>query len=641
MIYNIHYDICAIVISIFSIVFALLKKGFRKRQNKILFALFGVTLITALFDIVSAAANSYVDSWSDSSRYIFNYAYLGFQNMMPYLICCYVICVIGLTYRLGKKREMRFFIMLSIPWVFCILLLISNPLTHFVFYFDENKVYLHGPGMYFLYAIAILYLVYTFFILIRYGNRAVRSAKIMIMVFDIATVLVVVAQIIFPSILMQLAVESLCLLGLLVTVENETEIVDPVTTCYNKQRFIRDSILGLENEADYEVIIIKIPNLSSYNASVGVNEINKVLRFLGMWLRSVSKESEVYHCENGCFTIICDRNTDSETIEPVIKERFKENFVVGKTAIRFRPVIYHVRAGKDFKNLNQLMLLTGGVEQKYGNDVMTGNFTEKITDYKKELIMQHAIERAIQFDEFEVLYQPIWDSHNNVISDAEALVRLYDEAEGLIPPDELIDFAEQRGYIVELGERIFESICRFIATHDFDKVGIQRIHVNFSPYQCVNEMLPEQFEAIREKYNVPVERIVFEISERSNLGDFRMVEKTVKRLNDMGYCFVMDNFGKGTLDMTYLFKLPFSILKLDRSFLWDAESNLKANIFFSGTMRVAKEMNMKTIAVGVEIAAQKTMLQNYECDYLQGYYYQKPISAEQFYRYCIGFNSKE
>lgn len=641
MIYNIHYDVCAIAISLFSIVFALTKKGYRQRQNQILLALFGVTLLTAFFDIISAVANSNAEQWSESVRYVLNYSYLGLQNIMPYLICCYVACVIGITYRVGRKKETGFFVVLSIPWIICILLLVSNPISHFVFYFDENDVYQHGFGMYALYAIALLYLIYSFVLLIHYGHRAVKIAKTMIMVFDFVSVLAVVAQMIFPNLLIQLAVESLCLLGLLVSVDNEAEIVDVVTTCYNKQRFVRDSILGLENEANYEVIIIKLPNLSSYNASIGVSEVNKVLRAVGLWLRTISKESEVYYCEGGCFSIICDKSTNSTIIEPILTSRFADSFIVGKTAIRFRPRISHARAGVDFKTLDQLMILISGSESDYAGKITSGNSVGKISDYKKEFIMQHAIERGIQFDEIEVLYQPIWDVHDNQISSAEALLRLYDEADGLIPTEDIISFAERRGYIVEIGEVVFENVCRFIGTHDLQKAGIQRIHINLSPFQCVDEMLPQKFEDIREKYNVSVNQIVFEISEGGTFKDFALVEKTIQTLKDKGYQFALDNYGKGTLDMSYLFNLPFSILKLDKSFLWDAESNLKANIFFSGTMSVAKEMNMKTIAVGVELAAQKTLLQNYKCDYLQGYYFQKPVSAEQFYRYCVGFNSKE
>ncbi len=641
MIYNIHYDICAILISFFSIIFTLAKKGFRQRQTVILYGLFCITFGAAVLDIMSAAANSYINYWSDSARYSLNYGYLAFQNIMPYLVCCYVVYVVGLTYRLGRKQVERLFILLAIPWGLCILLLATNPFTHSVFYFDENTVYRHGFAMYILYALAILYLAYSFYLLIRYGHRAVHATKIMIMILEIATVIAIILQMILDGVLLQLFVESLCLLGLLVTVENESEIVEQITTCYNRTRFTRDCALGLETKARFEVILIRIPALSVYTASMGIDEVNKVMRAVGKWFRDSIKKSEVYYCDGGCFTIICDKSDDSSTLEPFIRKRFLESFTVGNTSIRFRPSVSHITAGVDFDTIEQLMLWIDGSDEQLMDERAASSAGVRITDYKKELIMQRAIERALSFDEFEVMYQPIWNARTNIISDAEALVRLYDDADGLISPEDFIPFSEKRGYIVEIGEYVFESVCRFIATHELKAIGIERIHINLSPYQCMNERLAERFEEIRNKYNVPVEMIVFEIAESSVVNNFALLEKTIKLLHEKGYSFALDNYGKGSMDMTYLFQLPFSILKLDKQFLWKAEGNLKASIFFSGTMRMAKEMNMKTVVLGVEVPAQKTLLQNYECDYLQGFYYQKAIASEQFYRYCVGFNSKE
>lgn len=640
MIYNIHYDVCAMVISMFSIVLALLKKGFRQKQTKVLFALFCVTVGAAFFDIISAISNSYTDQWSDIQRNAFNYVYLLLQNVMPYLVCCYVVYVIGLTYRLGTKQITKMFLKLAASLIICILLLITNPFTNFVFYFDADKVYRHGPGMYVLYGIAFVYLLLSVFLLIRYGHRAVKEARIMIFVLEVATILSVLVQMLIPGILIQLFVESLCLLGLLVTVDNEAEIVDSVTTCYNRQRFVTDSILGLENEAEFEVIIIRLPNLGAYTASFGVGEVNKIMHNLGLWLRSVCKESNVYYCGGGSIAIICDKNTAGSSLEPVLTDRFADNFVVEQTAIRFRPIINVIKAGRDFDSLEQLMLWVGEGEEHMDSAYAHEDYNVKIIDYQKELAMQRAIEHALANDEFEVLYQPIWDARNNTISEGEALVRLHDDQGNLIPAEDFIEYAEHRGYIMEIGDIVFEAVCRFITSHDIDKVGINRIHVNLSLYQCMNEMLAEQFEKIRSKYHASAERIVFEISDNNISDNFGIIEKTINSLRDKGYRFVLDNYGNGTMNMNHLFQLPFSAIKFDKSFLWRAQNNVKASIFFSGTMRMAREMNMKTIVLGVEEAADKNLMQNYDCDYMQGFYYQRAVPAEQFYRYCVGFNSK-
>ena len=627
-------------ISVFSVALILGKKGLRQRQNKLIFILFCADFFASFFDIMTAFGNNPLSDWKPISRSFFNYGYLCLQNMMPYLLTCYVVCIVGLTYRLGKKQIKQHFALLAIPWLLCDVLLLTNPFTHTVFYFDERGNYCHGVGMAGLYVLAYLYLVYIFYLVFRYGHRTVRTTRYMLVAYGVVTTLSVVIEMIFEGTLIQLFVESVCLLGLAVTVDNAAEVVDFVTTCYNRQRFVRDCDLGIENKATFDIILIKIPGLRSYNISIGIDEMNRVMRSLGLWLRSVAKDSDVYYCEDGCFVILCDRNTVSNDIEPALRKRFLGDFAAGRTAVRFRPQISHARVGIDFKNHEQLLTWISNFDIEASGPVM-GTVAVTASDYKKELVVQRAIENALRFDEFEVVYQPIWDARNNRISDAEALVRLYDDADDSISPDMFISFAERRGYISEIGEYVFENVCRFIATHELEKIGVERIHINLSPYQCMNELLPSHFEKIREKYNVPAEMIIFEIADNGSMENFRTIEKTINTLYGLGYRFAADNVGLTNLEINYIFRLPFSMLKFDKDFLWRAERNIKANTFFSGVLRIAREMNMKTIVLGVEVAAQKTLLQNYECDYLQGYYYQKPIPAEQFYRYCIGFNSKE
>ena len=641
MIYNIHYDICAVVISLFSVVFMLLKKGFRQRQNFILFGLFCVTLGAALFDILSSVANSYMNDWTDFSRNFMNYGYLAIQNTMPYLLCCYVVYVIGLSFRFGKKQIRLVTLLMSIPLGIIYILLLINPFTGIVFYYDENKIYSHGAGMTVMYAIAFLYLFTCYLILVKYSKRATRNIKIMVIAFITASVLSVIAQIIFPTLLIQLCVEALCLLGLLVTIDNEAEIVDKSTTCYNRQRFLRDIRLGLENSSDYRIVLVKISNFKSYSSSFSMNELDKIMRQIGLWLRRISNDIEGYYCDYGCFALVCDRSVEINVVLKTIKDRFSQPFISEKTAVEFRPDLYVLRAGKDFKDIEQLMQYISQDDQR-GSSLrkLRRDSVDQIADSKKEIIMERAIQRALKFDEFEIMYQPIWDAKNNMLSEAEALIRLYDDADGLISPESFIPYAERRGYIVEIGEYVFESVCRFMATHDLKSIGIEHIHMNLSPYQCRNKLIVDRFENIRKKYKVAAEMLVFEISETNIPEDYENVENIVKKLHSKGYTVALDNFGKDAFNMSYLFDLQFEILKIDKSFFWKAEDNVKANIYFANTMRMAKEMNVKTVVVGVEAAAQKSLLQNYECDYLQGYYYQKALAEEEFYRYCVGFNSK-
>ena len=156
MIYNVYFDVFAVIISFFSIILAFLKKDFWKRQNFILFVLLVATFFASLLDILSSVGNSYIVEWSYGLRDILNYGYLAVQNVMPYLFCLYIVFLINLDNKMSRKRRRLFHIGLSIPYVVDVVLFFLNPFIRDVFYYDSNRVYTHDWGMIVLYVNALL-----------------------------------------------------------------------------------------------------------------------------------------------------------------------------------------------------------------------------------------------------------------------------------------------------------------------------------------------------------------------------------------------------------------------------------------------------------------------------------------------------
>ncbi len=228
MIYNVYFDVYAVVISFFSIILAFTKKDFWKRQNFVLFVLLVATFFASLFDILSSIGNSYIVEWSYTVRDVLNYGYLMVQNVMPYLFCLYIVFLIDLDNRMNLKRKWLFHVGLATPYVADVILLLLNPFIREVFYYDSNRVYTHDWGMIVLYVNALLYMVFNYFLMIRYGKNVRFSKKATVYVFLTASLVAVVFQIIIPTILLQLCIEALCLSGILFTVENENEILHSI-----------------------------------------------------------------------------------------------------------------------------------------------------------------------------------------------------------------------------------------------------------------------------------------------------------------------------------------------------------------------------------------------------------------------------
>ena len=228
MIYNVYFDIFAVVISFFSIILAFTKKDFWKRQNFILFVLLVTTFLASLLDIVSSIGNSYIVEWSYGLRDVLNYGYLAIQNVMPYLFCLYIVFLIDLDNKLSRKRRRLFHIGLSIPYVVDVVLLFLNPFIREVFYYDSNRVYTHDWGMIVFYVNALLYMVFNYYLMIRYGKEVRFVKKATVYLFLTASLVAVIFQIIIPTILLQLCIEALCLSGILFTLENENDILHSI-----------------------------------------------------------------------------------------------------------------------------------------------------------------------------------------------------------------------------------------------------------------------------------------------------------------------------------------------------------------------------------------------------------------------------
>jgi len=228
MIYNVYFDIFAVVISFFSVILAFTKKDFWKRQNFILFILLVVTFFTSLLDIFSSVGNSYIVEWSYTLRDVLNYGYLALQNIMPYLFCLYVVFLIDLDHRMTQKKRRVFHIALAFPYAVDVVLFLLNPLIREVFYYDANRVYTHDWGMIVLYANALVYMIFNYYLMMRYGQEVRFAKKATVYLFLTASLVAVVFQIMIPTVLLQLCIEALCLSGILFTVENENDILHSI-----------------------------------------------------------------------------------------------------------------------------------------------------------------------------------------------------------------------------------------------------------------------------------------------------------------------------------------------------------------------------------------------------------------------------
>jgi EAL domain-containing protein (putative c-di-GMP-specific phosphodiesterase class I) len=211
-------------------------------------------------------------------------------------------------------------------------------------------------------------------------------------------------------------------------------------------------------------------------------------------------------------------------------------------------------------------------------------------------------------------------------------VRWNHPRDGLIYPGQFISVAEESGMIVDLGRWVIEAVCRQLAAWRALGAGDFRVAVNLSAKQLQSETLHDEIEAILKRYEVDGRYLEIEVTETAAMADPALAAKQLTALRALGISIAIDDFGTGYSSLSYLKRLPIDTLKLDRSFVGDIEHDESDAEICSATVALAHNLGLKIVAEGVETAAQHEFLVKLDYDYLQGYFYSKPLPAGEIFR---------
>jgi predicted signal transduction protein with EAL and GGDEF domain len=245
----------------------------------------------------------------------------------------------------------------------------------------------------------------------------------------------------------------------------------------------------------------------------------------------------------------------------------------------------------------------------------------------EQLKMEEELRDAMRNNQLELRYQPQVDCRTGEVVSMEALVRWKHPVRGMVSPLEFIPVAERTGQIIELGEWVMAEVARHCLY--WDSLGLKsfRICVNISPIQFNQGNLPEWIRDFLEKANLAPERLELELTESAIMNDAKTNIAKLQQLKDIGLKLAVDDFGTGYSSLSYLKRFPIDTLKIDQSFVADLDTPDGAAIV-DAIIALAKTLNLRVIAEGIEEEHQLHYLLAKECDLLQGYYFARPIYPE-------------
>jgi EAL domain-containing protein (putative c-di-GMP-specific phosphodiesterase class I) len=253
------------------------------------------------------------------------------------------------------------------------------------------------------------------------------------------------------------------------------------------------------------------------------------------------------------------------------------------------------------------------------------------TQYRKQLSLEARLRRALDRDELVLYYQPRVDVQTNAITGVEALLRWHIEDRWWITPDTFIPMAEETGLMLPIGEWVMSHACKQLS--DWKQAGKAPVGmaVNLSAAQFQNPEMNDIFKGIIENSGIDPQLMTLELTESMLLEDIENKIESMKRLKSLGVKLSIDDFGTGYSSLSYLRKLPLDELKIDRSFFVDLFEDTKGRSLLSSVIVLARNLNLLTVAEGVETEQQLRFLQKERCDQYQGFLFKPALeSAEVF-----------
>lgn len=257
----------------------------------------------------------------------------------------------------------------------------------------------------------------------------------------------------------------------------------------------------------------------------------------------------------------------------------------------------------------------------------------------KEQQVINTMKAALAQEQFVLYIQPKYDLHMDAINGGEVLVRWKMPGKGIVPPGEFIPIFERNGFIMKLDYYIWEHACQIIRRWLDEGKKPFPISVNISRVSFYNTKLAEVILELVQKYGIEPGLLQLELTESAYTSNPGMIKETMSQLQSYGFCILMDDFGSGYSSLNTLKDIAVDILKVDMNFLTDSDMPGRGENILASVVRMAKWLNMPVIAEGVEKESQVAFLRSIGCEFVQGYYFAKPMPINEYEQ--LAFNGFE
>ena len=417
---------------------------------------------------------------------------------------------------------------------------------------------------------------------------------------------------------------------------------DPLTAIYNQEGFYQNVRQRLSESPDRRYMIARwnVEKFKAINELLGREEGDHILKFIAEYLEvHMGAEGICARMSGDNFAVFYEENTwdidqgllDIQKLIARKHPQYKFAIYAGVYRITDSSVPIDQMCDRAFLALQ----------------TVKGNYLQHVAYYDELLRVRmlgeqqllNGMDRALAAGEFEIYIQPVIETCTGKCVGGEVLVRWNHPALGLLSPDRFISLFEKNGFIVRMDAYIWDRACRCLKEWREEGWNIVPLSVNMSRLNFYQPDIASVVMEIVDRYELDPEMLKLEITESAYTENPRELIQSVERFKAYGFEIMMDDFGSGYSSLNFLQEVPIDILKVDKSFVHHSMDSAMARHVLISVVSMVRDMDMQVVAEGVETEEQFTCLKDMQCDYMQGYYFSRPIPADSFkQRYLIKEN---
>ena len=512
-------------------------------------------------------------------------------------------------------------------------IVLTNPFTEKLFYFDVSAGYVEGPWYRLMYYSALFHLAVILILVISWRKEfGPRKTKVILDILILCGCGVVIQLLHYPLLMTGFGM-SLGILALFLTINNPNANRDSLTGVYNHLYLTRRSDELIAAGKSFHIITIYLYQLKHINKVAGVEGGDYILQLTAKKLEELCG-SRVFRITGKRFLVLTMSLQEYEYYITQIKKMFETDMQMDAdsskpaTPVILSGIVHGQKLGAsglmlEYAEYLESLSMQNGMIEVIQDDQQTMDgflYNKKVEQY---------LHTAIAQDLFEVYYQPVYSTEKNDFVTLEALSRLHHPELGWIAPDVFIQIAEKNHMIEQITDLQFKRICMFINEHRGLMKKLFNIKVNLSSLDLMRSDCSSHFIRMMDDMDIHHDWIQFEITETVATEYNAGLGMVVDGFMAAGVRLCLDDFGSGYANLNTVMRLPFSAIKIDRTLLFDICNDKKRAMFYQSIIETFHRMGYSIVSEGVETEEEMSLLSSWGVDMIQGYYFSRPLPVEE------------